>query len=227
MSSSVLKSQLKALLAAKEYRAAIVLLESSSLPDKQVYIQRIEARIAAEAESPDDALKRLIASGDYGQARSLLQTMQHPNKAAMLSELDRRIAGEKSPAPEKPDVPVHRKTGVGTGRRVLNLLAAAIITTVVIGAILLRNTIRNNDMYASVHSVCSDVYRDDYYNDTFTWNQLFYGCLTVAQETIDRYGQEVNYCYDNENQTDARFMQCLADNDVKMYSTALFNTPKE
>lgn len=66
--SSNLKAQLKTLLDAKEYRAAIVLLESSSLPDKQVYIERIKKRIAEEAPVREKA-KPLIQESKKPQSR--------------------------------------------------------------------------------------------------------------------------------------------------------------
>jgi len=50
--SSNLKAQLKVLLERKEYTAAIALLETSTLPDKQTYIQRIKARMADESAPP-------------------------------------------------------------------------------------------------------------------------------------------------------------------------------
>ena len=60
--SSNLKAQLKALLAAKEYRAAMTLLESSTLPDKRTYIERIKKRMAEEttAQAP---VKPMAESG--------------------------------------------------------------------------------------------------------------------------------------------------------------------
>jgi hypothetical protein len=57
MSSSGLKAQLKSLLAAKEYRAAIVLLEASDLPEKKTYIARIQMRMNEEAKAREAGLK--------------------------------------------------------------------------------------------------------------------------------------------------------------------------
>lgn len=197
--SSNLKSQLQQLIKAKEYRAAIVLLEGSTLPDKQQFIARIKARIDAEAQA---------------ELKPAPESAPEPVKA--------------KPLPGTEGAPVKAKAApVSHSTRVLLWMTAVIVIGLVSFGIYIVRQMRIGDIYAAMYVVCHEVYREDYYNDRFTAHQMVEGCLIVAQETVDRYGQEVNYCYDNQKQTDALFMRCLVDNDVTMYSTAIMNAPKE
>lgn len=180
---SNLKTQLKQLLAAKEYRAAIVLLEGSSLPDKQAYIGRIMARIAEEA--PPAPVK-----------------------------MGKPLPGTE---PDKPKSS-HRLTFV-----LIALIMVVIAATVLAGNRQYVATYRATTMQLDIESICRDVFSDNGYE----FGQLYNGCQIAAQHSISEYGQEVGYCYDTQHETDARFLSCLADNDVKISEIWIIGAPKE
>lgn len=222
--SSGLKAQLKTLLDAKEYRAAIVLLQSSSMPDKNVYIERIQKRIDEAAKTDDDKLKAHIAAGEYVQARELLQRIDHPKKAVMLAELDRRLSGT-------PAVPAPAKKSRYTVRGMLVFVVFAFVMVCGAAALAFNLSTRDAGRALSIEfrvaEVCREVYRDNYYDEQYTANQFVEGCHVAASHAIASYEEEVNYCYDRQNETLARFMECLADNNFKLSDIWLINASKE
>lgn len=180
--SQGLKQQLKTLLAAKEYRAAIVLLEGSSLADKQAYIARIRQRMNEETPAPVKMGKPLPGT-----------------------------------VPDKPK-PSNRMTFV-----LIALVVVVIAAMVLAGNRQYVATYRAITMQLDMERVCFDVFSDNGYE----FGQLYNGCQIAAQHSISEYGQEVGYCYDNYHETDARFLSCLADNDVKISEIWIIGAPKE
>lgn len=189
--SGNLKQQLKSLLAAKEYRAAIVLLETSTLPDKQEYIGRIKARMAAEAKPEPPAPEPVKTKG-------------------------KPLPGAE-PVPDKP------KSSNRLNFFFIVLVVGVIVATVIAGNRQYVATYRTTRMQLDMERVCRDVYIDNGYE----FGQLYNGCQIAAEHSISEYGQEVGYCFDNYHETDARFLNCLADNDVKISEIWIIGAPKD
>jgi hypothetical protein len=187
--ASSLKAQLKTLIAAKQYQAAIVLLEASDMPDKQAFIDRIKARMKEEAElkpAPQFApeiVDKVKAKPRYS-GRGVLGIVVF---ALVL-------------------------LGVGTGLAI-NLMS--------------RDAGKAIRLQFRMAEVCKDVFEDEYLAGAYTAAQLVNGCYIAAEHSLTDYEKEINYCADNFDQTDAIFISCLADSNVKIEEVWLLTAPKE
>ena len=183
--ASSLKAQLKTLIAAKQYQAAIVLLEASDMPDKKTYIARLQLRMK-----------------------------------------EARAEVEASPAPVK-----EKAKPRYSGRGVLGIVVFALVLLGVGVVVMINLTGRDAGRALRLHlrmaDVCKSVYEDEYLDGRYTAHQLVFGCGEAAKYSTAEYQEAVDYCFDNQNQTEAIFINCLADNDVKIEEVWILTAPKE
>jgi hypothetical protein len=189
--SGSLKTQLKKLQEAKQYEAMIVLLEASNEPQKKVVIARIKQRMKEEAKAA--------------------APVPAPTTTAKPAGKPLPGTGE---APVKQKAPSDWRAGC---RHIAKLAIFALGVTPVIFFIghLINSHI--NRYQWRMEDVCRSIYDDEMVYDEITVNQWFNGCKLAAAQSIDFYGESVAYCYNNENGTERRFMECLAEEDVNIF----------
>lgn len=181
--SGSLREQLNTLIKAKQYQAAIVLLEASNRPDKQQFIDRIRERMKTEP----------------------------------------------APAPLQAEVIDHQPRY--SVRGIIGVTVFALVLLVG-GALVLINQMGRGaadalQMQFRMEDVCKTVYEANYLAGAYTAHQFVAGCGEAAGYAISGYREAVEYCFDQQNDTEAMFTRCLADNDVKIEEVWILTAPKE
>lgn len=189
------------------------------------------------AEKPAPSLKEIIDGGRYDEALALLKKSKHPNAPKLIAEVERRIAAQVTAAKatsESSEVIENLKAKAKPKTnwrriRIYVLAASCLFLALVVYQFIQANNAAGRDIriYFRVSDVCQEVYREARYDGRYTSNQYISGCFTAAEHSISKYSEEVNYCYDNQNETLARFMSCLADNNFKLDEIWLLAADKE
>lgn len=180
-------------------------------------------------------LKKLQDAKQYEAMIVLLEASNEPNKAQVIARIRQRMK-EEAPVPVMGNpLPVKGKPLPGTGdapevRRVggcQHVTRLVIFTMVAIPVIFLAGHALNSYMKRyqwRMEEVCRTVYRADWLDGTYTFNQWFYGCQSAAAQSLNFYGEAIAYCYASQNGTERMFMQCLATEDVSIHSAKLSET---
>lgn len=168
-------------------------------------------------------VQELVASRRYAEAIVLLEEENPPGAAAAIARIQA--------AWEKADKVKPKRAGYD-----LMLVIFAIVLVVFVGAgvyAIYQDHLRREaysrelQLQYKISGLCRDIFWDDRYSSGWTDYQFNEGCNSVTEHAIAEFSKEINYCYDHENQTDARFEACLVNNEVKLNSRWISQAPKE
>lgn len=181
-------------------------------------------------------LKILQDRKQYAAMIALLEASDEPNRTTIIARIQLKmqeaeraeveVKATTEPVQELPKLrtPPVRRADSGQSQRTTRLILFTIVTIIVVP--LVGHVINSyiNRYQWRMEDVCRDVYRDDWVDDTITFNQWYYGCQAAAAQSIDFFGEEIAYCYANHNGTDRRFQECLAEENVRIYSSTVRET---